>query len=283
MKLKVKTPLVSTHWLNDRLDVDNLIVLDGTIGKNSSPNNSARAYIPGTFFFDIKNNFSQTNSNLPNTIPSRKQFEKEVRKLGINNDSCMVVYDSIGIYSSARVWWLFKTFRFHNIAILNGGLPEWKADGFSLQNKVMNFHKKHGDFKAKYDSKNIRFTDDILGILKNREAYILDARSEGRFYGTEPEPRAGLIGGHIPTSINLPYSDLQIKGKMKSRPELLEIFTDLIIDDKPLVFSCGSGITACILALGATIVGYKNISVYDGSWTEWASNNELPISNKKQN
>ncbi|WP_440880962.1 sulfurtransferase [Tenacibaculum sp. C7A-26P2] len=282
MKLTMKTPLVSTHWLNDRLGVDNLIILDGTIGKNSSLDNSAKNYIPGTIFFDIQNNFSQMNSNLPNTIPSKEQFEKEVRKLGVNNDSCVVVYDSIGIYSSARVWWLFKTFGFHNIAILNGGLPEWKADGFPLENKVISFKKEYGDFKAKKNSNNIRSTADVLGIVKSREAYILDARSEGRFYGTEPEPRAGLTSGHIPTSINLPYSDLQIKGKMKSRPELLEIFADLKIGDKPLVFSCGSGITACVLVLGATIAGYKNISVYDGSWTAWASNKELPIDNKRQ-
>ncbi|CAM1368619.1 sulfurtransferase [Tenacibaculum xiamenense] len=278
MKLKLDGPLVSAEWLNDHLDAKNLIVLNGTIKKvgGNTDTNEQEKQVPNTIFFDIKKNFSDTSSQFPSTVPSEEQFQEEARKLGINNDSCIVVYDNLGIYSSARVWWLFKTFGFENVAVLDGGFPAWKKAGFPIEN-VVNKSRVKGDFTANYHPDNIRFTGDILDIIEHKNECIIDARSAGRFNATQPEPRADLKGGHIPTSLSLPYTDLQVDGKMKSKEKLEAIFRNRLNEENPIVFSCGSGITACILALGATIAGYTNLSVYDGSWTEWASTPNLPI------
>ncbi|SEB49203.1 thiosulfate/3-mercaptopyruvate sulfurtransferase [Tenacibaculum sp. MAR_2009_124] len=281
MKLKVKSPLVVTSWLNHHLYAENLVVLNGTIKKvgGNIESNIEEKQIPNAIFFDIKKNFSDTSSEFPSTIPSAQQFQEEARKIGINQDSCIVVYDNLGIYSAARVWWLFKTFGFDNVAVLDGGFPAWQIDGFPVENEVSH-SRVIGDFKSDYQANNIRFTNDVLDSIAHKKNYILDARSAGRFNATQPEPRIDLKGGHIPTSLSLPYTQLLVEGKMKTEEELEDIFRSKLKKEKPLVFTCGSGITACILALGANIVGITNVSVYDGSWTEWASTPNLPIEKK---
>ncbi|WP_425658940.1 sulfurtransferase [Tenacibaculum ascidiaceicola] len=275
--LTVKSPIVSVDWLHDNLSVNNLIILNATIQKvgTKSDDKKEKQQIQNAVFFDLKNIFLDVEGEFPNTVPSEKHFENEVQKLGINNDSCVVVYDDLGVYSAPRVWWLFRIFGFTNIAVLNGGLPAWKDAGYIVELKK---ERKPlvGNFKTNLNKEKISVTEEVLKASRDNKV-ILDARSKGRFYATEPEPRKDLRGGHIPNSKSLPYSELQLEGKMKSKEELQKIFSDMNPNKEEMIFSCGSGITACILALGAEESGNTNYSVYDGSWTEWASRLELPV------
>ncbi|MCC1485113.1 sulfurtransferase [Winogradskyella immobilis] len=270
--LKIEKPLVSVTWLQTHIEAPNLIILDATLPKAGSiiSENKDRFKIPKARFFDIKNKFSDTSATFPNTLPSQNQFQKEIQQLGINNDSAIIVYDAHGIYSSARAWWLFKTFGFNNVAVLDGGLPEWQnqkntVDVFSTESY------KLGNFEANMPLKTMTDFKGLNTYLKSNEAVILDARPHKRFTGEVSEPRKGLRSGTIPKSINVPYKDLLIDNKFKSTESLQYIFSAIAQKDETLVFSCGSGITACNLALGATLCGYKNLVVYDGSWTEYGS------------
>ncbi|XRE41913.1 3-mercaptopyruvate sulfurtransferase [Tenacibaculum discolor] len=276
--LTVKSPIVPVEWLHDNLSVDNLIILDATIQKvgTKSEDKKEKQQIQNAVFFDLKNVFLDIEGEYPNTVPSEEYFENEVKKLGIDNDSCIVVYDDLGVYSAPRVWWLFKVFGFENIAVLNGGLPAWKDAGYKVESKKER-ELLTGNFKANLSKDKISVTEEVLKASHDDNKVILDARSKGRFYATEPEPRKDLRGGHIPNSKSLPYAELQLEGKMKSKEELQKIFSDMNPNEEEMIFSCGSGITACILALGAEESGSTNYSVYDGSWTEWASRLELPI------
>lgn len=275
--LTVKSPIVSVDWLHDNLSADNLIVLDATIQKVGvkTDDKKEKQQIKDAVFFDLKSVFLDVEAEYPNTIPSEKYFETEAQKLGVNNDSCIVVYDDLGVYSSPRVWWLFKVFGFENVAVLNGGLPAWKDAGYTVESKKEREFLR-GNFKANLNKGKISVTEEILKASLDNKV-ILDARSKGRFYATEPEPRKDLRGGHIPNSKSLPYAELQLNGKMKSKEELQKIFSDMNPNKEEMIFSCGSGITACILALGAEEAGKTNYSVYDGSWTEWASRLDLPV------
>ncbi|PKH51262.1 sulfurtransferase [Tenacibaculum sp. Bg11-29] len=277
MKLKVPSPLVTVNWLSENINAENLIVLDATIPKvgGSKGDEKERRQILNTVFFDLKNVFLDSKGVFPNTIPNENHFEKQARELGVNNDSCIVVYDDIGVYSSARAWWLFKIFGFKNVAVLNGGLPKWQELSF-LTEEIKKTKIKKGDFKVNFNVEKVSGTIEVLKASNDKKC-ILDARSKARFNATVAEPRKGLRGGHIPNSKSLPYTELQVNGKMKSVKELKEIFLDLNPKKENVVFSCGSGITACILALGNEVAGNENYTVFDGSWTEWASNLELPI------
>ncbi|MBA6157032.1 sulfurtransferase [Tenacibaculum sp. S7007] len=277
MKLSITNPLVSANWLYENLNAENLIVLDATIAKVGTKNDikKEKQQITNAVFFDLKNVFLDKEGTFPNTIPEASYFEKEAQKLGVNQDSCIVVYDDLGVYSSPRVWWLFKTFGFKNVAVLNGGLPAWNQLNYPTEiPKKRNLNL--GNFKANYQSEKVSSSQEVLNASMNDNC-ILDARSEGRFYATAPEPRADLRGGHIPNSKSLPYSELQTDGEMKTKKELQELFLKINPNNEEVIFSCGSGITACILALGSEVAGNTNYKVYDGSWTAWASNLENPI------
>ena len=265
--INLTSPIVSVEWLHKHLNANNLIVLDGTIVKTFD---ALQQQIPNARFFDIKQKFSDTSDPFPSAFPSEVQFQKEARKLGVNKDSAIVVYDDKGIYSSARVWYLFRAFGFNNVAVLNGGFPEWLKAGYATE--YMNLYEGGaGDFEAKMQPNFMQFFDDIQKASKNETHKIIDARSSDRFNCTEPEPRAGLRMGTIPNSVNLPFTDLLENGVLKSKKDLAKAFYMVAEQDDPIIFSCGSGITACVLALGAEISGYKNSSVYDGSWTEYGS------------
>lgn len=278
MFLKLNTPLVSVDWLFSNLENENLVILDATIPKVTTKKedvlSNKKLRIKGAIFFDIKNVFSDVNATLPNTVLSPKEFQKKAQNLGINKDSCVIVYDAIGIYSSPRVWWLFQLMGFMNIAVLNGGFPKWKLNKYPVENPK-NHQFKKGNFTSNYQPLKIKFTRDVVSAIKNDKILIADARSKGRFYATEPEPRKGLKGGHIPNAVSLPISEIVVDGKFKA--DLKTVFQNVNPLNKEFIFSCGSGITASVLALGAAIAGYKNYSVYDGSWTEWASTKDLPI------
>lgn len=260
-------PLVSCSWLYRNLQDPELIVLDASPGTEKTE--FENILIKGARHFDLKYEFSDTSSELPNTLPGPKQFENSCRKLGISNSSKIVVYDNLGIYISPRVWWMFKVMGHQNIAVLNGGLPEWIRQGYeTVEHKENNL--KPGDFEAKFQPAMVVDYDFISSNVTLKESIVLDARSSPRFEGIAPEPREGLPSGNIPGSLNLPYADVLENGKFKSREELSEIFNNLKIDQKPLVFSCGSGVTACIILLASEFVLKNDKSVYDGSWTEWA-------------
>ena len=265
--INLKSSVVSVDWLHDNLNAKNLVILDGTINKVFD---ASLKQIPNTRFFDIKNKFSNATDPFPSAFPSEHQFQKEARALGINNDSAIVVYDDKGIYSSARVWWLFKAFGHHNVAVLDGGFPEWLKAGYQIE--PMSIYKGNkGNFLADSQPKLMKFFNDIKDASKNKTHKIIDARSRGRFNCNEPEPRVGLRMGTIPNSVNLPFTDLMENGVLKSKKDLAKALYMVANKNEDIIFSCGSGLTACVLALGADISGYKNISVYDGSWTEWGS------------
>ncbi|MBR9913718.1 MAG: sulfurtransferase [Algicola sp.] len=265
---RLVSPLVDCSWLHEHLELEKLVIL------NASMQPDADLFIPNSRNVDVKQKLSDVNALFPNTLPSREQFQKEVRALGINTDSIVIVYDDKGIYWSPRVWWLFKTFGYNNVAVLNGGLPEWKKQGyttvaFSGNRKTWN----DGNFVANYKPEHMRFYEDMAEISKDETSVILDARSEDRFCERVPEPREGLRRGSIPNSKNLPYSTLFDGHILKSKEALKAIFETYKLNHRTIVFSCGSGITACILALAADIVGYNNKAVYDGSWTEYGTLN----------
>ena len=274
-------PLVSVSWLKNNLDNPNLIILDATIKKVTSDDKTAviNKIIPGARFFDIKGMFSDKETNVPNMLPSPEVFEQGCQSLGIQHNSQIVIYDQLGIYSSPRVWWMFKAMGFHNVAVLDGGLPAWIDANYPLEdlNSYTDIPYEKGNFKAAFKPNHVVSQEDVYAIMHNPDVLILDARSHGRFIGTEPEPRQDLKSGHIPGSISLPYTEVLVNGKMKSVEELKSIFTALDIGNKKLIFSCGSGITACIILLAAEISGYSNLSVYDGSWSEWGLIEGLPI------
>lgn len=278
MSLKIDKPLVSVTWLKEHLNNENLIILDATIPKVTDEDNFTQEnqQIKGAIFFDIKKMFSDVNATYPNTVLSPKEFEQKAQNIGVNKNSCIVVYDDLGIYASPRVWWMFQLMGFTNIAVLNGGFPAWNAKKYPTEIKKNQTIKK-GDFTVNYQSEKIKFTDDVLAAINKNDALIVDARSKGRFFATEPEPRKDVKGGHIPNSVCLPYAAILKNGKIKSEVELKQIFKNINPKNKELIFSCGTGITASILALGAALSGKNNFAVYDGSWTEWGSTKGLPI------
>jgi thiosulfate/3-mercaptopyruvate sulfurtransferase len=206
----------------------------------------------------------------PSAFPSVKQFTKEAQELGINKNSAIVVYDDKGIYSSARVWWLFKAMGHNNVAVLNGGFPEWKKSGCPIEPMAI-YKGPKGDFVSHLQPDYMKFFQDVKVASKNKTHKIIDARSKERFLSLVDEPREGLRRGNIPNSINLPFEDLITGNMLKEANELELIFSAVVEKDDPIIFSCGSGITACVLALGAELTGHKNMAVYDGSWTEWGS------------
>ena len=283
--LQIESPLVSVDWLHEHIEAENLIVLDATISKvTDSSLGIDFGYIPKSQFFDIKMKFSDTSGKFPNTLPSIEQFQRETQKLGIDNNSAIVVYDLHGIYSSARAWWLFKYFGHNNVAVLDGGLPEWFNKGF---NTVSNYEtsQSQGNFIAKLKTSLITNFTGVKSFSSSNVALVFDARSRKRFSGETPEPRKGLRSGTLPNSVNLPYTELLDSTTLKSKEQLKQIFNNLINHQETLVFSCGTGITACNLALGATIAGYEDLVVYDGSWTEYGTltRNTMEVPNWTKN
>ena len=267
----MNNPIVSSEWLKDNINDPDLILLDASqqTNINGSSSKFSQLQIPGARSIDLNGDFSDKSTHLPNMLPTPEQFEKAARNIGINNSSKIVVYDNLGVYTSPRVWWMFKAMGHENIAVLNGGLPDWIAKGYATElKKQMSY--PYGDFSASLNSNAVKSFTCVQNNIEQKEYLLVDARSSGRFNGTSPEPREGILSGHIPNSVNLPFESVLDNGKFKSKDELITIFDKAKIDERPLIFSCGSGITACILLLASEIIGNKGNSVFDGSWTEWA-------------
>ncbi len=263
-------PIVSSQWLFENGNNADIIILDASQNAITSDKTvQHNLQIPGARNFDLKNNFSDNSSDLPNMFPNATQFELEAQNLGINSSSIIVIYDNLGIYSSPRVWWMFKTMGHQNVYVLNGGLPDWMKHNYPTEEKQSQQYEL-GNFKAQFNSENVKDYDLIKANLNNEKHIIVDARSSGRFNGTAPEPREGLRSGHIPSSFNIPFGDVLENGKYKSKEELTEIFEKVNPENKELIYACGSGLTACIILLAGELVLPNKTAVYDGSWTEWA-------------
>lgn len=262
--------IVSVEWLNSKLKDKNLIILDGTL-KNQLEKCSPKIQdiqIRNARFFDLKNKFSDTQNEFPTAYPSITQFETESQKLGINNESVIVVYDTNGIYSSPRVWWLFKSMGHQEVYVLNGGFPEWLKNNYETEKKSNKEYLK-GNFQAKPSKNIVRKFDDIMNNISSKKELVIDVRSKDRFEGIVPEPKQGLRSGKILNSINLPYTKVLNNGKLHNEKHLKSLFKFLKDEKKNIVFSCGSGITACVVYLATESILTNSKAVYDGSWTEW--------------
>jgi thiosulfate/3-mercaptopyruvate sulfurtransferase len=276
------TPLVSTEWLAGELGKADLVVFDAT---KYLPNENldgralfAEARIPGARFFDI-DEAADPEASLPHMVPTPARFEKLMAALGVSNTSRIVFYDQKGMYSSARGWWLMRLFGHEGAAVLDGGLPKWRREGRAVESGPA-APAPPATFHADFQATRLRGLGDVKRIVRQGggSELILDARAAGRYAGTAPEPRPGLPSGHMPGAASLPFTELFAPdGTMLAPAELRRRFEAAGADDtRPVVTSCGTGVTACVLALGAVLAGLPEPAVYDGSWTEWASRPETP-------
>lgn len=265
--------IVETDWLAEHLDAPDLIVLDGSTHLPTAGRNAAAEYeaehIPGALFFDIDRIADKSNP-LPHMLPSPIQFSSMMKKMGIGDGMRIVAYDSAGLYSAARVWWMFRTMGFDNVAVLNGGLKKWKGENRPVTDEPPPPHSER-HFTARFNPALVRNLDDVKAIAANGSEQIVDARAAERFRGEVVEPRKGLRSGHMPGAANIPYASLlQADGTLKSTDEIAAAFTAAGIDiTKPTTATCGSGVTAGVLALARALLGHPDTAVYDGSWTEW--------------
>ena len=266
------THLVSTAWLTEHLGDPDLRILDGS-WYLPTENRDARAeyettHIPGARFFDI-DDVSDHRSALPHMVPPVEKFMSRVRALGVGDGHQIVVYDGHGIFSAARVWWLFRLMGHRNVAVLDGGLPKWVAEGREVTDAPPVIRDRHMTVQRR--DAWVRDVTQVAQAAKLGDHEIIDARAAARFRGDAPEPREGLRAGHIPGSRNVPFSDvLNPDGTLKSDDALRAVFQDAGVDlDKPAITTCGSGVPAAVLFLALTRLGKEDVSLYDGSWTEW--------------
>lgn len=274
--------LVSADRLAAELPSKDICILDAS-WYLPAENRDAHAefeqgHIPGASFFDI-DAVSAHDTDLPHMLPDEAAFAAAVNRLGVDNHSRVVIYDGFGVMSAARVWWMFRVFGHEQVAVLNGGMRAWQAAGFELESGPVS-KPKEGAFEARFNPGLVRTMADVQACLGGQGEQIVDARPAGRFKGVDPEPRAGLRSGHIPGSFNVPFTDLLVpdSGEMLPEKVLRQRFLDAGLElTRPISSSCGSGVTACVLALGLFLLGRDDVAVYDGSWSEWGREGDWPV------
>ncbi|MBI3706590.1 MAG: 3-mercaptopyruvate sulfurtransferase [Proteobacteria bacterium] len=273
--------LISTAALAQELGAPDLRVVDATYHLPNLKRDARAEYlaghIPGAAFFDI-DAIADTANPLPHMLPSPENFAAAMCALGIGDGDRVVVYDSYGLMSAPRAWWTLRAFSHHRVAVLDGGLPKWKREGRPLEAGPVTPSARR--FTPRFDRRLVRDKAQLLANLAMRAEQVLDARAAGRFQGTQPEPRAGLRSGHMPGSRNLPYPRLADPNELTLLPaaELRDRFREAGIDlSQPVVTSCGSGVTACVLAFGLHLLGNERVAVYDGSWAEWGLPGDTPV------
>ncbi|WP_405943217.1 sulfurtransferase [Streptomyces sp. NBC_00207] len=258
--------LVGVEWLGGRLGAAGLVVLDASVGAHRG----AERRIPEARPFDLDGALSDHEAPAPHTMPGARAFAEAMRALGVCDSDTVVVYDGAGIYSSARAWWMLRAMGFDRVAVLDGGLPAWTAAGLPVEDTGPAYDGPRGSFTPRPRPGLLVGAEAVAAALADPAAAVVDARTRGRFAGTAPEPRPGLRGGHMPGAVNLPFGELQDPdGLMRPAGELRAAFAEVVGGRERLYFSCGSGVTACVLALGADLAGYGQLAVYDGSWSEW--------------
>jgi thiosulfate/3-mercaptopyruvate sulfurtransferase len=268
--------LVSTEWLAAHLN--DVRVVDASWYMPDDKREPARefeqAHIPGAVFFDI-DGIADHSTSLPHMLPSPGEFSRAVGALGIGDGETVVVYDGAGMFSAPRAWWEFKAMGHKTVKVLDGGLPKWKREGRAIESGPAKTKAKF--FTAILEADMVRSFDAVMGIVKAASAQMVDARSASRFTAEEPEPRAGVRGGHMPGAINVHYRKLIAEdGTLKPPAELQAAFFQVDLN-RPIVTTCGSGLTAAILSLALSEIGKRDVALYDGSWTEWGSRPEAPV------
>ncbi|MEN4795039.1 3-mercaptopyruvate sulfurtransferase [Pantoea agglomerans] len=276
------TPLfVSADWLQEHYNDERLQVLDARLlppGMEAVRDIQAEyvaGHLPDAPYFDIEA-LSDHTSPYPHMLPRAESFAVAMRELGVSSDKHLVVYDEGNLFSAPRAWWMLKTFGVAQVSILAGGLQGWKEAGFALATGEVNLPE--GEFEAHADESRVKRLTDVLLISHEGGAQIIDARPANRFNAEVDEPRPGLHRGHIPNSLNVPWNSLVEQGKLKPEAELQTLFADAGVDiTQPVVASCGSGVTAVVVILALTALGARDVTLYDGSWGEWGSRDDLPI------
>jgi len=272
--------LVSTQWLADHLNDPDLRVLDASwylpdMGRDARAEYDA-GHIPGARYFDI-DDVADSASALPHMAPPIEKFMSRMRAMGVGDGHQVVVYDGIGLFSAARVWWLFRLMGKTDIAVLDGGLPKWLAEGREVEDMPPILRDRH--MTAQRQAHLVKNVTQVAAAAKLGDWQIVDARGPERFRGDAPEPREGLRAGHIPGSFNVHYAELlNADGTMKRCDALREAFTDAGVDlKKRIITTCGSGVTAAILSLGLEMLGHRDVALYDGSWSEWGQFDQLKV------
>jgi len=275
--------LVSTDWLAEHLNDENLVVLDASYfvpgGTAPGKEQYAVGHLPGALYFDI-NEVADPDADQDHTVPSSAVFNAKVSALGIGNDTTVIVYDAAGGgCAAARVWWMFRAFGHDKVSVLDGGLTKWKSENRPLTTDV------HAPVPKTFTSSHealdmVRSKDEIRSNIDAKAYQVVDARSAGRFAGTDREPKKGLRSGHIPGSLNVPFASLfnPDTKTFKSADEIKSVFDSAGVDlSKPTATTCGSGVTACTVAIGAYLLGKDDVAIYDGSWVDWGSDPDTPI------
>jgi len=277
--MAVTDPVVSTAWLAERLGEPTTVIIDASWFMPGTPRDAAaeyaKAHIPGAVFFGIDEIRDHSN-DLPHMLASPAEFATAVRRLGVSRDSTVVVYDSHGLFSAPRVWWNFRVMGHGASFVLDGGLPRWIAEGRALESGWRT--PDHGDFKAHPDWSLLAALDAVRHAVGAGGAQLVDARSADRFTGATPEPRAGLRSGHMPGALNAPWSGLVADGGLADATRLRSLFEASGVDlARPVITTCGSGVSASLLALALARLGRPDVAVYDGSWSEWGARDDTPI------
>lgn len=277
----IKHPIVTTTWLEKNLNDKQLIILDTSMAKvvGKEPiKYDQPIFIPNSKRFDLENVFCNLASCQNNAFPTQEQFTQAAQKLGINIDSTIVLYDNQGIYSSPRAWWIFQAMGFNNAVVLDGGLPQWLLENRPTVSGLSNTLLEQSNMSGAYQSNLVCDSSYLVENMANEKLAIIDARSSARFSGEAAEPRVGMRSGHIPNSLNLPFAEILENHRFKNSQQLTDIFSNLVPNkNTEIIFTCGSGITACIIMLAARMAGYQHTVLYDGSWSDWGSDESLPI------